>query len=127
MLFISPGNQEKFRKKNETRLSMEDPPMPDKYDRQSTLGTIERRRLLKAMGAALAAPAILRNVTIARAASKTEISFASAKFFGKSTVAQVVDAFNQSQDRILVNYDELPPPSASTEVHQRLVQRLAKA
>ena len=105
--------------------------MPDNNQPNSTASAgaarIGRRRLLKVMGAALAAPAILRNVTIARAGSKTEISFASAKFFGKSTVAQVVDAFNQSQDRILVNYDELPPPSASTEVHQGLVQRLAKA
>lgn len=91
---------------------------------------IGRRGLLKGASAAalglLAAPAILRNISVARAADRTEISFASAKFFGKSTVAQVVDAFNQSQGKILVNYDELPPPSASTEVHQGLVQRLAK-
>jgi multiple sugar transport system substrate-binding protein len=89
-----------------------------------------RRQFLQGVGsvagAAIFAPAVLRNITVARAAGRTEIGFASAKFFAKSTVAQVVDAFNQSQGRILVKYDELPPPSASTEVHQGLVQRLAK-
>jgi len=91
---------------------------------------VARRQFLKAAGLAaggmLAAPAVLRHIHVALADDRTEISFASAKFFAKSTVAQVVDAFNESQGKILVKYDELPPPSASTEVHQGLVQRLAK-
>ncbi len=62
----------------------------------------------------------------ARAADRTEISFASAKFFGKETVAQVVEMYNSSQGRVHVSYDELPPPSDSTAVHQLLVQQLAR-
>ncbi|MBV8456792.1 MAG: extracellular solute-binding protein, partial [Acetobacteraceae bacterium] len=56
----------------------------------------------------------------------SRITFASAKFFGKETVAQVVEGYNQSQGRVHVTYVELPPPSASTEVHQLLVQQLAR-
>ncbi|MDQ0469071.1 ABC transporter substrate-binding protein [Labrys wisconsinensis] len=109
--------------------------MSDSNDRESKTAwkpahRIARRQFLKATalaaGGLLAAPAVLRHIEVAQAADRTEISFASAKFFGKSTVAQVVEAFNQSQGKILVKYDELPPPSASTEVHQGLVQRLAK-
>lgn len=85
-----------------------------------------RRQFLKVAGAALAAPAVLSHVSLARAGSPAQITFASAKFFGKRTVAEVVDMFNQSQSDIHVTYDELPPPSSSTEVHQGLVQRLAK-
>jgi multiple sugar transport system substrate-binding protein len=56
----------------------------------------------------------------------TEITFSSAKFFGKETIATVVEAFNSSQNKIHVTYNELPPPSSSTEVHQALVQQLAR-
>ena len=56
----------------------------------------------------------------------TEITFSSAKFFGKETIANVVEAFNSSQNKIHVTYNELPPPSSSTEVHQSLVQQLAR-
>jgi multiple sugar transport system substrate-binding protein len=91
---------------------------------------IGRRRFLQAAGLAaggtLAAPAILRLSSVANAADRINLTFASAKFFGKRTVAEMVDVFNQSQSRIMVRYDELPPPSSSTEVHQGLVQRLAK-
>jgi multiple sugar transport system substrate-binding protein len=59
-------------------------------------------------------------------ANPTEITFSSAKFFGKETMANVVDAFNSSQNKIHVTYNELPPPSSSTEVHQSLVQQLAR-
>jgi len=61
-----------------------------------------------------------------RGAARAEITFASAKFFGKETVAQVVEMYNASQSRVHVTYVELPPPSASTEVHQLLVQQLAR-
>ena len=64
---------------------------------------------------------------MAAGAKPTEITFSSAKFFGKETVAEVVEAFNSSQDKIHVTYKELPPPSSSTEVHQGLVQQLAQA
>ena len=63
---------------------------------------------------------------IAAGAKPTEITFSSAKFFGKETIAEVVEAFNSSQDKIHVTYKELPPPSSSTEVHQGLVQQLAR-
>src|SRR5258708_1886767 len=53
-------------------------------------GGLGRRQFLKvaglAAGSVLAAPAVLRQISVARAADRTEISFASAKFFGKSTV-----------------------------------------
>ena len=62
----------------------------------------------------------------ARAADRVEITFASAKFFGKETLAEVVDAYNQAQSKVHVTYVELPPPSSSTEVHQALVQQLAR-
>ena len=48
------------------------------------------------------------------------------KFFGKQTIAEIVGAFNDSQSKIHVTYKELPPPSSSTEVHQTLVQQLAR-
>jgi multiple sugar transport system substrate-binding protein len=63
---------------------------------------------------------------MAAGAKPAEITFSSAKFFGKETVAEVVEAFNNSQDKIHVTYKELPPPSSSTEVHQGLVQQLAR-
>lgn len=78
-----------------------------------------------AAGAALAAP-FVGGIAPARAADRTKITFASAKFFGKETMAQMVDAYNQSQSKVLVDYQELPPPSSSTQVHQMLVQRLAQ-
>ena len=62
----------------------------------------------------------------ARAADRVEITFASAKFFGKQTLAEVVEAYNQAQSKVHVTYVELPPPSSSTEVHQALVQQLAR-
>lgn len=62
----------------------------------------------------------------ARAQARTEITFASAKFYGKQSIGQAVDMFNQSQSKIQVKFLELPPPSSSTEVHQALVQQLAR-
>ena len=62
----------------------------------------------------------------ARAQSRAEISFASAAFFGKETFGDLIKAFNESQDRILIKNIELPPPSSSTEVYQGLVQQLAR-
>ena len=61
-----------------------------------------------------------------RAADRTEITFASAKFFGQETLGDVCEMYNQSQGRAHVTYIELPSPSASTEVHQGLVQQLAR-
>jgi multiple sugar transport system substrate-binding protein len=84
-----------------------------------------RRQLL--LGAGMAAGAALVGVPRrARAAGRTEITFSSAKFFGKETISEVVDVYNQSQSKVHVNYVELPPPSASTEVHQALVQQLVR-
>jgi multiple sugar transport system substrate-binding protein len=84
-----------------------------------------RRQVL--LGAGLAAGAALVGVPRrAHAAGRTEITFTSAKFFGKQTMSEVVDAYNQSQSKIHVTYVELPPPSASTEVHQALVQQLVR-
>src|SRR6202048_2954737 len=93
---------------------------------------IHRRDFIKRTGLALAGvtaastflPSVRRGM--AAGAKPAEITFSSAKFFGKETVAEVVEAFNNSQDKIHVTYKELPPPSSSTEVQQGLVQQLAR-
>jgi len=93
---------------------------------------IGRRDFIKRTGLAVAglttASTLLTPVRrgIAAGANPTEITFSRAKFFGKETIAEVVQAFNGSQDKIHVTYKELPPPSSSTEVHQGLVQQLAR-
>jgi len=84
---------------------------------------ITRRTAIAAAGLALAAGLPPRR---ARAAGRTEITFASANFYGRETIAQVVDVYNQSQSKIHVTFVQLPPPSSSTEVHQALVQQLAR-
>jgi multiple sugar transport system substrate-binding protein len=98
----------------------------------TALEGIGRRDFIKRTGLAVAGLttastllAPVRRVSAAGAAP-TEITFSSAKFFGKETIAEVVQAFNSSQDKIQVTYKELPPPSSSTEVHQGLVQQLAR-
>jgi multiple sugar transport system substrate-binding protein len=91
--------------------------------------SIGRRRFLQgsaALGAATAAQIVVPGPRRARAAAPTEITFASAKFFGKQTIGDVVAAYNESQRKVHVTYKELPPPSSSTEVHQALVQQLAR-
>jgi multiple sugar transport system substrate-binding protein len=93
---------------------------------------IHRRDFIKRTGLAVAglttASTLLTSVRRGAAAGSkpTEITFSSAKFFGKETIAEVAEAFNSSQDKIHVTYKELPPPSSSTEVHQGLVQQLAR-
>ena len=89
-------------------------------------GVVDRRQLLTGAAGFAGGAALLGAARRARAADRTEITFASAKFFGKETMAQVVDAYNQAQGKVHVTYVELPPPSSSTEVHQALVQQLAR-
>ncbi len=88
-------------------------------------GGIQRRQFMMGAGVAAGAAA-LGMPRLARAADRVEISFASAKFQGTETIGNVVDTFNESQSKIFVKYIELPPPSSSTEVHQALVQQLAR-
>lgn len=85
--------------------------------------SIDRRTLLATGAAGLATMALPRR---ARAQGRVEISFASASFFGNETFGDLVNSFNESQDRVLVRWLELPPPSSSTEVYQGLVQQLAR-
>ena len=90
---------------------------------------LNRRDFIKRSSLALTgAAAISTFVGLRRAyaAGPVELTFASAKFYGKQTIAEVVSAFNDSQTNIHVTYKELPPPSSSTEVHQSLVQQLAR-
>ena len=93
---------------------------------------IHRRDFIKRTGLVLAgataASTLLTPLRSVRAAGSnpTEITFTSAKFFGKQTIAEVAEAYNASQNKIRVVYKELPPPSSSTEVHQALVQQLAR-
>src|SRR6201987_4293794 len=90
---------------------------------------LNRREFIKRSSMALAGAAAVSTFVGSRrayAASVVELTFASAKFYGKQTMAEVVNAFNDSQSKIHVTYKELPPPSSSTEVHQGLVQQLAR-
>jgi multiple sugar transport system substrate-binding protein len=114
-------------------------PVPDQdacrdkeHSNQKSADGIRRRDFIKRTGLALAgattASTLLTSVRrgVAAGTNPTEITFSSAKFFGKETIANVVEAFNSSQNKIHVTYNELPPPSSSTEVHQSLVQQLAR-
>src|SRR4051812_33241679 len=93
-----------------------------------------RRDLLRlggvALGAAAAAPILSAcgspNSGGASSGGKAELTFASAKFYGKSNIGAIVEEFNNSQSKTHVTYRELPPPSSSTEVHQQLVQSLSR-
>lgn len=86
------------------------------------------RRDFLACSAALAGAAATGALALPKrvyAASPVEITFASAKFFAKDSMNEVIDNYNKSQNAVHVTYTELPPPSSSTEVHQQLVQMLA--
>lgn len=98
--------------------------LPPKSGKASSSLMLGRRQFLAGTGLAVGAAAL--GLPRARAQSRTEITFASAKFFGKQTVGDVVEMYNQAQSKVHVTYVELPPPSASTEVHQALVQQLAR-
>lgn len=95
---------------------------------------LSRRGFLKGAGAVLAAGAAVPVLAACgnggggggSKGGKTTITFASAKFFAKSTIGQIVDEYNNSQSLVHVNYRELPTPSQSTEVHQQLVQSLSR-
>jgi multiple sugar transport system substrate-binding protein len=93
---------------------------------------LDRRALLRyggaALGAAAAGPilAACGNDSGSGGSGRTELTFASAKFFGRSNLGEIVEEFNDSQRSIHVTFRELPPPSSSTEVHQQLVQSLGR-
>ena len=87
---------------------------------------ITRRQALATTGLALGTAALPLSSRRARAADRTQITYASANFYGKETIGQLVDLYNQSQSRVQVTFIQLPPPSSSTEVHQALVQQLAR-
>lgn len=59
------------------------------------------------------------------AAEPTTITFAAIKTFGTDTATELIKNFEKSNPDIKVNYIELPAPSNSAEVHQRLVTWLA--
>jgi multiple sugar transport system substrate-binding protein len=96
--------------------------------------SLSRRNFVKGVGAVLAAgaatPALAACGSSGGAAAtsggKTTITFASAKFFAKSTIGQMVDEYNSSSKHVNVQFQELPTPSQSTEVHQQLVQSLSQ-
>jgi len=93
---------------------------------------LSRRTFLKGAGGVVAAGSLLPALAACSSGSsgktggKTTITFASAKFFAKSTIGQIVDEYNTSQSAVHVNYRELPTPNQSTEVHQQLVQSLSR-
>ncbi|MDX3924325.1 MAG: ABC transporter substrate-binding protein [Shinella sp.] len=103
----------------------------DDARRNAAATAIDRRRFLTGAAAATLGAGALTLASglgprTARAQSRTEITFASAAFFGKETWGDLCKTFNESQDRVSVKYIELPPPSSSTEVYQGLVQQLAR-
>jgi multiple sugar transport system substrate-binding protein len=110
-------------------ILLPNPPASGACGRPPTSGGVNRRDFIKRTGLALAGATAASTFVGPRrvwAAGPVELTFASAKFFGKETIAEVVNAFNSSQSKIHVTYKELPPPSSSTEVHQTLVQQLAR-
>jgi multiple sugar transport system substrate-binding protein len=91
-----------------------------------------RRNFMKGAGAVVAAGAAAPALaacgsggSTATSGGKTTITFASAKFFAQESTGQIVDEYNKSQKLVTVQFQELPTPSQSTEVHQQLVQALS--
>lgn len=78
-----------------------------------------------AAGAAAPALAACGSGSAATSGGRTTITFASAKFFAQESIGQIVDEYNKSQKLVTVQFQELPTPSQSTEVHQQLVQALS--
>jgi hypothetical protein len=113
-------------------LLKDDSPMPNNDDPQLNTAGIRRRDFIVTSGAAVATAAIgalgfpTRLPAQAAKTQKAQITFASARFFATDTMQQVIDSYNKSQNAVQVSYVELPPPSSSTEVHQQLVQQLAR-
>lgn len=92
-----------------------------------TTPPISRRRLFQLGGAAAAASLLPAcGGGSGGSSGSTELTFASAKFYGKSNIGAIVEQYNASQSKVHVTYRELPPPSSSTEVHQQLVQSLSR-
>jgi multiple sugar transport system substrate-binding protein len=95
---------------------------------------LSRRNFVKGVGAVLAAgaaaPALAAcgssSSSVAASGGKTTITFASAKFFAQESIGQIVEEYNSSQKHVTVQYQQLPTPSQSTEVHQQLVQSLSQ-
>jgi multiple sugar transport system substrate-binding protein len=96
---------------------------------------LSRRNFVKGVGAVLAvgaaAPALAAcgsssGSSVATSGGKTTITFASAKFFAQESIGQIVEEYNNSQKLVTVQYQQLPTPSQSTEVHQQLVQALSQ-
>ena len=96
---------------------------------------LSRRNFVKGVGAVLAAgaaaPALAAcasgsGSSAATSGGKTTITFASAKFFAQESIGQIVEQYNNSQKLVTVQYQQLPTPSQSTEVHQQLVQALSQ-
>ena len=95
---------------------------------------LSRRNFVRGVGAVLAAgaaaPALAAcasgGSSAATSGGKTTITFASAKFFAQESIGQIVEEYNNSQKLVTVQYQQLPTPSQSTEVHQQLVQALSQ-
>ena len=94
---------------------------------------LSRRNFVKGLGAVVAAGAAAPAIAACSSSSgavtsggKTPITFASAKFFAQKTIGQIVEEYNNSQKLVNVQFQQLPTPSQSTEVHQQLVQALSE-
>ena len=96
---------------------------------------LSRRSFVKGVGAVVAAGAAAPVLAACGSSSssgaatsggKTTITFASAKFFAQKTIGQIIDEYNTSQKLVNVQFQQLPTPSQSTEVHAQLVQSLSQ-
>jgi trehalose/maltose transport system substrate-binding protein len=92
---------------------------------------LSRSSFVKGLGAVVAAGAAAPALAACggsggtTSGGKTTITFASAKFFAKKTIGQMVEEYNSTSKHVNVQFQELPTPSQSTEVHQQLVQALS--
>lgn len=101
--------------------------MPDNNTTAATRG-LDRRTLLRigAAGIGAMAGAVAGCGSPGAGKAANEVVFASAQFTGSVSLRSYVDAYNRSQRKYRVTFRPLPPPSASTQVHQHLVQLLGR-
>jgi len=108
------------------------PPVPPRVPPRRE--PLSRRHFIRGLGAVAVAGAAAPALTACASGTssgattsggKTTITFASAKFFAQESIGQIVEEYNKSQKLVDVQFQELPTPSQSTEVHQQLVQALS--
>src|SRR5260370_35781611 len=109
-------------------VSSPDPSVSSAPDVQLPSGDVNRREFIKRTGLALAGATALSTFVGPRrvwAAGPVELTFASANFYGKQTITEVVNALNVSRSNIRVTHKQLPPRSGLVDVEETPVPQLA--